>query len=90
MIMASAFAANAHAAELRITPDVFNLTFVPGPTQVVTGSITNITGVDLLTSDIFFSLSGYPADALTIDVLLGLDPLPLPDRTRTDNLDLTN
>ena len=32
-------------------------------------------------------MSGYPADALTIDVLLGLDPLPLPDRTRTDNLD---
>lgn len=85
-IVANAFAANAFAAELRITPDVFNLTFVPGSTQVVKGSITNITGVNLLTSDIFFSLSGYPADALTIDVLLGLDPLPLPDRRRTDTL----
>ena len=78
----------AQAIELRVTPALSSVTLTPGERVIVAGTITNLTGTDLLTNDIFLSFSAYAPDYLQIDQLLGLDEFALPDRTISDEIAL--
>ena len=63
----------AKALELQITPDITAVNLDIGDTFTVLGRVTNITGVDLRTTDIFLNFSGYPDAVLELTQLLG-DP----------------
>lgn len=78
----------ARAGELVVTPDFFDLSLTPGQPLILKGAITNTTGFDLRSHEVFFSISAYPEDLLTIDILLGLTDIALLDRTRVCDLDL--
>lgn len=74
--------------ELTITPTDNATTLAPGDVFAVTGFVTNITQSDLLTTELFLSFSGYPADKLTLNQLLGIPEFTLFDREVSAELDL--
>lgn len=71
--------------ELTITPTDNATTLAPGDVFAVTGFVTNITQSDLLTTELFLSFSGYPADKLTLNQLLGIPEFTLFDRKYPPN-----
>jgi hypothetical protein len=75
-------------AALVVSPTSLSLELAPGETGIIRGDITNTTGFDLLSTDLFGSFSGYPSDALVIDQLLGLTDLSIDDRAVTRGLEL--
>ncbi len=80
-------AAPAQAA-LVVTPSTLVLELAPGAVGIVRGDITNTTGFDLLSTDFFGSFSGFPADALIVDQLLGLTDIAIDDRSVARDLAL--
>ena len=81
-------AAPAAAAPITLTPSQTSVVLDAGDSFVLTGQITNISGVSLLTTEFFLSLSGYPFPATDVTPLLGAPALLLPDRTISPDLDL--
>ena len=75
-------------AELVVSPTTLSLEVAPGGIGTVFGDITNTTGFDLLSTDLFSSVSGYPSDALVIDQLLGFTDIAIDDRAVTRGLEL--
>ncbi|MDT7838907.1 hypothetical protein [Aquabacterium sp. OR-4] len=75
-------------AALLVTPTGTSIELAPGALSVVRGDITNTTGFDLGSGDLFGSFSGYPSNALIIEQLLGLVPLSIDDRAITRDLEL--
>lgn len=80
-------AAPARAA-LVVSPKALVLEVAPGAVGIVRGDITNTTGFDLLSTDLFGSFSGFPADALIVDQLLGLTDIAIDDRSIARDLAL--
>lgn len=82
------FVATASAVELRLTPSTDSVTIAPGETVLIDGAVTNLTGLGLLTTEIFLNFSGFPADTLEITQLLGSPEVLIPNRTASASLDL--
>ena len=78
----------AHAQTLLITPSDATLYVLPGATRSVTASITNLTGADLMASELFLNFSGYPDGVLLPRQTLGLIDFLIADRTRIDGVEL--
>jgi hypothetical protein len=60
----------------------------PGGTVVFTGVITNITGTDLDTTELFFNFSGYDPTNLDVNQILGSTIINLPNFTFSPLTDL--
>lgn len=79
---------SAFGVVLTVTPATYSATLQPGEIFTVTGFVTNLTGADLFATDIFFNFSGFPADKLAINQVLGATDFVLADRTESDEIDL--
>jgi hypothetical protein len=75
-------------ASLVLSPSSTRLSISAGEYVVVSGRITNTTGANLLTTDLFISISGFPFDAIEVTPLLGIPELSLVDRSISPELDL--
>jgi hypothetical protein len=73
-----------------ITLNVINPSQVVGPTSTETyqGTITNLTGADLLASDFFFDFAGYDPVLVNLTQLLGTPDFPIPNGTTSAAVDL--
>jgi hypothetical protein len=60
----------------------------PGGTIVFTGVITNTTGSDLQSTDLFLNFSGFDPNALTLNQILGSTAFDLPNFTFSPTVDL--
>ncbi|NHZ91972.1 hypothetical protein F2P45_23620 [Massilia sp. CCM 8733] len=72
---------HAPAAPLSITPAVLGVTLAPGSGWDARGTITNLSGVDLLATEIFLEFSGYPHAVLAPRQLLGGIEFTIGNRT---------
>ncbi len=81
-------AASPTSAALLVSPSTISMVLSAGDLGVVRGDITNTTGSNLLSDELFGSFSGYPFDTLVVSQLLGLNPVSLDNRTITRGLDL--
>ena len=78
----------APAALLSITPVAQQITLVPGAGWDARGTITNLSGVDLLTTDIFLEFSAYPHNVLAPRQRLGAIEFTVGNRTVSDVTEL--
>lgn len=78
----------APAALLTITPTEDSVILAPGSGWDARGLITNLSGADLLTTEIFFEFSGYPHDVLAPRQTLGGIEFTIGNRTVSDLTDL--
>src|SRR6516164_7423827 len=60
----------------------------PGDVITFTGTITNNSGVDLDSTDLFLNFSGFDPVNVTLDQLLGLTPFTIPNGTTSQVVDL--
>lgn len=75
-------------AALVVMPNTLVLELESSAVGIVRGDITNTTGFGLLSTDFFGSFSGFPADALIVDQLLGLTDVVIDDRSIVRDLAL--
>lgn len=75
------WSAPAPASLLSITPDVRSVTLAPGAAWDATGTITNLSGFDLLSTEIFLEFSAYPHATLAPYQRLGGVEFTIGDRT---------
>jgi hypothetical protein len=78
----------APAALLSMTPAAQSVTLAPGAGWDARGTITNLTGVDLLATEIFLEFSGYPQAVLAPRQRLGGIEFTVGNRTISDLTDL--
>lgn len=86
--LAMLWSSAASAALLGITPVAQHVTLAPGAGWDARGTITNLSGVDLLTTDIFLEFSGYPHTVLAPRQRLGGIEFMVGDRTVSELTDL--
>lgn len=87
-LLCAAIAAPAAAAPLSLSTGQSSVLLSAGDSRVITGQITNVTGVSLQSSELLLSITGYPFDVLEVTPLLGDPDLLLADRTISAVLDL--
>ena len=78
----------AKAGFLAVTPSVSMASLDVGQRYTVVGKVSNVTGIDLRTTDVSLSFSGFPFLALEVDQVLGNPDLALPDRSTSPLLAL--
>ena len=61
---------------------------VAGEVFTFDGTITNNTGIDLNSTDLFLDFSGYDPDNVTLDQLLGLTDFTIPNGSTSQVVDL--
>ncbi|MFB9241056.1 PEP-CTERM sorting domain-containing protein [Massilia antarctica] len=75
------WSAPAPASLLSMTPTVQTITLAPGSAWDAMGTITNLSGFDLLSSEIFLEFSAYPHTVLAPQQRLGGIEFTIGDRT---------
>jgi hypothetical protein len=83
-----AFAPAATADNLAMTPSSLVTTLQPGETWRVTGTVTNVSGADLFSTDLFLTFSGYPNGTLAPLQTLGSPDFLIPDRSISPTVEL--
>ena len=78
----------AMAERLTMAPTLLAITLEPDASWQVTGSIANLTGSDLFSTDLFLTFSGYPHGALAPLQTLGNPDFLIADRGVTGPVDL--
>lgn len=87
-LLCVATATPAAALPLTLSTSQGSAVLTAGDSLLITGQITNVTGVSLLTTELFLSISGNPIDVLDVTPLLGDPELLIADRTVSPVLDL--
>ncbi|MDQ1921092.1 hypothetical protein [Massilia pseudoviolaceinigra] len=86
--MAVFWSSSTPASLLTITPAVQTITLAPGSAWDATGTITNLSGFDLLSTEIFLEFSGYPHHMLAPQQRLGGIEFTIGNRTVSGLTDL--
>jgi hypothetical protein len=80
------FSSRADSLDLALTSSVAS--GQPGGTVVFSGVITNTTGIDLSSTDLFLNFAGFDPTNLDVNQILGSTIFSLPNFTFSPNVDL--